>query len=53
MTMIANRTRDAIADEIRKTRAEQTRLPSHWVEKRELLAQRLEGLVNEYLDTPA
>lgn len=51
--MIAATTRARIEAEIRKTRAEQERLPSHWVEKRELLAERLEGLVQEWLDTPA
>ena len=50
MVMIAGRTeRDRIAEEIAKVRAEQKRLPIHFVEKRELLADRLEGLVSEWL----
>ena len=35
--------------EIAKTRAQQKRLPIHWTAKRELLAQRLEGLVLDWL----
>ena len=41
--------RDRIAEEIAKVRAEQKQLPAHWVEKRELLAERLETLVLEML----
>ena len=41
--------RDRIAEEIAKVRAEQKQLPAHWVDKRELLAERLETLVLELL----
>lgn len=49
--MTTTRERDAIAEEIAKVRAEQVRLPAHWVDKREMLAQRLETLVREWLDS--
>ena len=50
MVMIAGRTERArIAEEIAKVRVEQKRLPIHFIEKRELLAERLEGLVKEWL----
>ncbi|MGZ6772826.1 MAG: hypothetical protein ACXVIQ_14630 [Ilumatobacteraceae bacterium] len=51
MTMIAGRTERArIEAEIAKARAEQKRLPSHWADRREILAERIDGLVHEWLD---
>lgn len=43
------RTVAAIEAEIKAKRAEQDRLPSHWLERREVLAGQLEVLVLERL----
>lgn len=53
MTDTTTRTRADIEQEIREARAKQERMPEHWVERRAVVGDAIDVLVDEWLEAGA